>query len=68
MTRLSLSENMRRIRHEERRSPVDAALLGIVALSDSQRIELARRYDAIWQGRAGEHRMMFTDLHAETEG
>lgn len=65
MTRIALTENMRRIRHEERRSPIDAALLGILALSDSQRLELARRYDAVWNGRANAHRLVFTDLNSE---
>ena len=48
MTRLEFSENWRSLRQTMARSPLDVALCGFVALSDDDREELVRRFNA-WQ-------------------
>ncbi len=48
MTRIEFSENWRALCQTMKRSPIDTALYGFVALSDDDREELVRRFNA-WQ-------------------
>lgn len=46
-----ISSQMRRIRDEENRSPVDHAFYALQALTNEQLIAVVERHNALWQDR-----------------
>lgn len=48
MTRLALTENMKRLRLEERRSPVEKALYAFAALFDREKTAVVEQFNSIY--------------------
>mgnify|MGYP001002335127 CR=1 FL=1 len=51
MSRLSLSENMLRLRAADRRSPVENALWAVRSLSDAEKLQFEALFNAKLNGR-----------------
>lgn len=59
MTRLDLTEQMRRLRVAEARDPLESAYRAFVALSDADKAEMARMFNAAQERRAHPNRLTF---------
>jgi hypothetical protein len=49
MSRHHMTEQARRMRHEDQRSPIDAAYFALCSLSSAGRDELQRRFNATFE-------------------
>lgn len=60
MDRLEITENMRRIRMEEARDPVDRAFFALASLDKHQREEVALRFNSTFERATPSMRMTIT--------